>query len=141
MLRMRVGLSLPIDVVPQHLLFRHIGPKRSVSAGLLISTAIALSLSGCALPSSGPSAKQVIEQRKTETRTNYAMVDVNDAVLSYAATRPRESLINRFGAGPRTSDLRIAVGDVVGVNLWEAPPGSLFGGSITSSGLQQSTGG
>lgn len=44
------------------------------------------------------------------------MVDVNEAVLSYAATRPRESLVNRFGAGPRTSPLRIAVDDVVGVN-------------------------
>lgn len=141
MLKRQARPSLPSIVMPPYPFHRHLEPRRSASAGLVLTMMSAIALSGCALPGSGPSTAQIVEQRKTETRTNYAMVDVNDAVLSYAATRPRESLVNRFGAGPRTSDLRIAVGDVVGVNLWEAPPGSLFGSNITAAGFQQSSGG
>lgn len=124
-------------------------PRRILSPNLLamvrktvspLSLAAIVLLSGCAIPRSGPTTNQVIEQRKTEKHLNYALVDVGKEVLTYAATRPRESLVGRFGSGPRSSDLRIAVGDIISVNLWEAPPGSLFGGNVTMAGFQPPSG-
>ncbi|MCO4318303.1 polysaccharide export protein [Phyllobacterium sp. 21LDTY02-6] len=102
--------------------------------------AAALLLNGCAIPRAGPTAQNIVEQRKSETQLNYALVDVGKNVMAFAATRPRESLVRQFGAGPRSSDLRIAVGDVVTVNVWEAPPGTLFGTNMSVAGFQQSTG-
>ncbi|MDQ0995775.1 polysaccharide export outer membrane protein [Phyllobacterium ifriqiyense] len=106
---------------------------------LPLMLAIAVSVSGC-LPRSGPTTGDVLNQRKTSTNLNYALVDIGKDILTYAGTRPRASLAAKFGAGPRSSDLRIAVGDVVAVNIWEAPPGSLFGGNITMAGFQQPSG-
>ncbi|WP_052025815.1 polysaccharide biosynthesis/export family protein [Phyllobacterium sp. YR531] len=106
---------------------------------LPLLVAMAVSVSGC-IPRSGPTTGDILNQRKTSTNLNYALVDIGKDILSYAGTRPRESLAAKFGAGPRSSDLRIAVGDVVGVNIWEAPPGSLFGGNITMAGFQQPSG-
>ncbi|QND50600.1 polysaccharide export protein (plasmid) [Phyllobacterium sp. 628] len=143
MLSRRIRVPLPTFALSEYVLSDTFKASSTALRNLPVVSVIviAAALSGCALPSSGPSANQVIEQRKTETHINYAMVDVNDAVLSYAAVRPRESLVSHFGAGPRTSELSIAVGDIIGVNLWEAPPGSLFGGNLTASGVQQSSGG
>ena len=106
---------------------------------LPLMLAIAVSVSGC-LPRSGPTTGDVLNQRKTSTNLNYALVDIGKDILTYAGTRPRASLAAKFGAGPRSSDLRIAVGDVVAANIWEAPPGSLFGGNITMAGFQQPSG-
>jgi polysaccharide biosynthesis/export protein len=104
-----------------------------------IAAATALLVSGC-IPRAGPTAGDILNQRKTSTELNYALVDIGKDILTYAGSRPRQSLAARFGAGPRSSDLRIAIGDVVGVNIWEAPPGSLFGANITMAGFQQPTG-
>lgn len=106
---------------------------------LPLSAVMLVLVAGC-IPRSGPTALQVVEQRKTQTNLNYALVDIGKDVLTYAAARPRESLVAKFGTGPRSSDLRIAVGDVVSVNLWEAPPGSLFGANVTMAGFQPPSG-
>ena len=106
---------------------------------LPLSAVMLVLVAGC-IPRSGPTAFQVVEQRKTQTNLNYALVDIGKDVLTYAAARPRESLVAKFGTGPRSSDLRIAVGDVVSVNLWEAPPGSLFGANVTMAGFQPPSG-
>ena len=64
---------------------------------------------------------------------------ISTAIVRSAA-RPEASLAAYFGEGTRDPGLKIAVGDVVSVSLWEAPPGSLFGMAASTSGQQQATG-
>jgi polysaccharide export outer membrane protein len=70
----------------------------------------------------------------------FAVVDVASTAMVKSVARPEASFAAYFGQGARDPGLRIAVGDVVSVSLWEAPPGSLFGMASSASGQQQATG-
>ncbi|NTI65289.1 polysaccharide export protein [Agrobacterium rhizogenes] len=101
---------------------------------------LACLLTGCALPDSGPKTSRILEEAAGRASPPFALVDVNSQSLIRNVERPRLSLAARFGEGPRDPGLRIAVGDVISVNLWEAPPGSLFGTAASSTGQQQASG-
>jgi polysaccharide export outer membrane protein len=95
---------------------------------------VSLGLSGCSvLPSAGPSASEVAGQADHNTR--FALVEVNDDVLKAIAGRPVDGFASAFGRYGAPPEQKIEVGDVVGVSIWEAGGGSLFGQSpLPSSG-------
>jgi polysaccharide export outer membrane protein len=101
---------------------------------------LACLLTGCGLPESGPKTSRILEEAARQGAPPFALVDVNSRSMISDVERPRPSLAAKFGEGPRDPGLRIAVGDVVSVSLWEAPPGSLFGTAASSSGQQQAAG-
>lgn len=101
---------------------------------------LACFLTGCALPESGPKTARVLEEASKQAAPPFALIDVTSQSMVRNMERPRPSLAGYFGQGPRDPGLRIAVGDVVSVSLWEAPPGSLFGTAASVSGQQQATG-
>lgn len=112
---------------------------------LLVVLCVAASLlTGCALPAAGPKTAAVLEEAKSGTGGTppaFAMVDVTSQVQVRNMARPKSSLVAHFGEGARDPGLRISVGDVVSVSLWEAPPGTLFGTAATAAGQQQASGG
>lgn len=102
--------------------------------------AVASLLTGCMLPEAGPKASRIVEEAARQTATPFALVDINSQVAANNVERPQSSFTSTFGEGPRSPGLRIAVGDVLSVSLWEAPPGSLFGNVANLSGQQQTSG-
>ncbi len=101
---------------------------------------LACVLTGCALPEAGPKTSRILEEAAARTMPPFALVDVTSTAMVRSVTRPEASFAAYFGEGARDPGIRIAVGDVVSVSLWEAPPGSLFGTASSTSGQQQATG-
>lgn len=101
---------------------------------------LACVLTSCALPEAGPKASRILEEAAGRSMPPFALVNVTSTAMARTAARPEASLAAYFGEGARNPGLRIAVGDVVSVSLWEAPPGSLFGTASAASGQQQATG-
>ncbi|MFB9948277.1 polysaccharide biosynthesis/export family protein [Rhizobium puerariae] len=96
------------------------------------------------MPAAGPKTAVVLEEAKISAGGKapaFAMVDVTSQAQVRNVARPKPSLAAHFGEGARDPGLRIAVGDVVSVSLWEAPPGTLFGATATTAGQQQASGG
>jgi polysaccharide biosynthesis/export protein len=89
-------------------------------------------LAGCGyLPTSGPTAGEVIEQGAQDNQTRYAVVDVNAKVVATLLAQPSESFRTRFGKYGKPPAPKIGIGDTVSVSIWEAAGGGLFGTSPT----------
>ncbi|NTF45636.1 polysaccharide biosynthesis/export family protein [Rhizobium rhizogenes] len=101
---------------------------------------LACFLTGCALPEAGPKASRILDEAAGRAVPPFALVNVTSPAMINFAARPQPSLAAYFGEGRKDPGLRIAVGDVVSVSLWEAPPGSLFGTASAVSSQQQATG-
>ena len=101
---------------------------------------LACVLTGCALPEAGPKASRILDEAAGRSIPPFALVNVTSPAMISGVRRPEASLAAYFGEGARDPGLRIAVGDVVSVSLWEASPGSLFGTASSASGQQQATG-
>lgn len=87
----------------------------------------ALLLSGCAqLPTVGPSKAQ-IERASAPGASGIQIVEVTDDVARRLLSQ-RKNLLFSEALGQAPTDLRaIGPGDTVEVNIWEAPPATLFG--------------
>jgi len=83
-------------------------------------------LSGCALPSSGPSATDIVQQASVEQTPRYEVVDIDSTVIETLSRRGYERFSTRFGDRKVTAEPVIGVGDTVTVTIWEAGPGGLF---------------
>lgn len=101
------------------------------SAGYLLL----LSLCSCAaLPASGPdrtailnNAAAVVPAADTESPLPYALVDISEAVVEAAVEWSETSLAGSFGTGSKPStEIRLGVGDVVQVTVFESQSGGLF---------------
>ncbi|ATN32337.1 sugar ABC transporter substrate-binding protein [Rhizobium sp. ACO-34A] len=106
------------------------------AAGLLLSTSVVV-LSGCtATSSSGPTGRAV-EERATVKVTNaaskrsvgidYALVDINQALLAYASETTVEASLGSLGnsrSGPPS--LPLGAGDIIQVAVFESQAGGLF---------------
>lgn len=102
--------------------------KATVLSTCLAGTALA----GCAyLPTSGPTAGEVVDQRIQDNQTRYDVVDVNPAVVATLLAQPAESFRTRFGRYGKPAAPKIGIGDTVSVSIWEAAGGGLFGTSPT----------
>lgn len=95
-----------------------------------VCTAICLgafeALSGCGLPSSGPSASDVVQQASVEEGPRYEVVDINPTTVEALSRWSSEGFSTRFGDRKLTAEPVIGVGDAVTVTIWEAGPGGLF---------------
>lgn len=92
-------------------------------------------LSGCtALPRSGPDQESVVSQASVKVESadrkvgiDYALVDINKAVLAYADDTKAASLAGTFGGGRGGApQIVLGVGDVVQVSVFESQSGGLF---------------
>jgi len=97
-------------------------------------------LSGCsALPLDGPS-QQAIVMGASATLANppravvydYALVDVNPIVLDCLAGAETDSFFRTFGG--RAPTLRLGVGDVLGVSIFEASSGPFTSAAVAAAG-------
>ncbi|HKS88894.1 MAG TPA: polysaccharide biosynthesis/export family protein, partial [Stellaceae bacterium] len=93
---------------------------------------LAALLAGCsALPTAGPTAREVARQEVEDNQTRFDIVDVDDRVVAALLAQPHPSfhtLFRKYGKPPQP---RIGVGDSVVVSIWEAAGGGLFGASPT----------
>src|SRR5437870_5127940 len=101
--------------------------KRAVLCGWLL----ALSLAGCSLlPSAGPSGKEVIAQARPGDNVAFDVVKIDDAVVSVVRARREPPLQERFKKYTPPPEVKIEVGDVVAVIIWESGENGLFGNSL-----------
>src|SRR5437868_4329440 len=90
-------------------------------------------LTGCsALPSSGPTADDVTSQASTEELQRYAVLDISPAVNAVLQRRPSDNLLANFGDHRPPAEVRIGVGDMVAVTIWEAAAGGLFSAPLVT---------
>ncbi|WP_377298492.1 polysaccharide biosynthesis/export family protein [Rhizobium sp. SGZ-381] len=101
----------------------------------ILAIAVAGLLAGCtSLPRSGPDqhvvgsgAAVTVGTGDQKVGIDYALVDINSAVLSHISTAPEGSLSKGFGATrDGIPDIVLGVGDVVQVSVFEAQAGGLF---------------
>jgi polysaccharide biosynthesis/export protein len=104
-------------------------------ANRILSIAMAGLLASCtSLPRSGPDQRDVSADATVKVGTDdrkvgidYALVDINKAVLDHISTTAEGSLRGGFGASrDGVPDIVLGVGDVVQVSVFEAQAGGLF---------------
>jgi polysaccharide export outer membrane protein len=90
-----------------------------------------LLLCGCAnvLPTIGPSRSAIVSSGDSSRSPAIQVVDVDDAVTRRLLSQRSQRLFSetlREGTVPRT----VGAGDMLEVSIWEAPPATLFSGSM-----------
>lgn len=108
--------------------------RRSVAkTGMLIATTFAVA--GCqGLPKEGPTAQEIqskaavtVAGANTRTIFDYVLLDVDGATVNHFGTPPKSSLVGTFGNSRSVApQLKLGVGDVVQVTVFEAQTGGLF---------------
>src|ERR1700726_1582409 len=89
-------------------------------------------LFGCTyLPTSGPTAGEVIDRGVQENQIRYDVIDVDPGVVATLLAQPAESFRTRFGKYGMPAAPKIGIGDTLSVSIWEAAGGGLFGTSPT----------
>ncbi|HET7156673.1 MAG TPA: polysaccharide biosynthesis/export family protein, partial [Hyphomicrobiaceae bacterium] len=92
-------------------------------------------MAGCnSLPTSGPYARDIIDGAATslvneprEVVFDYALVDINRTVLDEVVALGPGSFFKSFGTGHGPAPIiRVGVGDVVQVSIFESSAGGLF---------------
>ncbi|VFU08118.1 polysaccharide biosynthesis/export family protein [Methylocella tundrae] len=103
-------------------------------AGILLSGAALLALTGCGtlLSGSGPSTDDVIAQSTSPGVQRYEIVDINSSVLDILRHRGPDSFLTHFGDYRPSVEPKIGVGDTVSVTIWEAGAGGLFSAPLVS---------
>src|SRR5207249_5013200 len=105
---------------------RRVALKRAFLFACLAATALA----GCStLPTSGPTAGQVVDQAVRDEQPRFDVVDVDDKVVAALLARRTESFRRRFQKYGKPSAPKIGIGDTLTVTIWEAAGGGLFGSS------------
>jgi polysaccharide export outer membrane protein len=100
--------------------------------GAVFGLIAAGALAGCsALPTSGPTASDIVKQEIQGNRTRFDLVDIDENVVRALAAAPHESFQARFKKYGKPPEPTIGVGDVLSVSIWEAAGGGLFGASPT----------
>lgn len=88
----------------------------------------ALWLVGC---SGGPLREDVIAQGSTNGQVAFDVVKIDDAVVSTLAAQKPPPFDRQFTKYVPPPELKIAVGDIVSVVIWESGDDGLFGNSLT----------
>ena len=96
--------------------------------------ALTLITSGCAiLPRSGPDDGQINQAAairiKTEDATlgyDYALVDISKKIIPFISTDDTTSFSTFGGGGTTAPEIRLGVGDVIRVTIFESQAGGLF---------------
>jgi polysaccharide export outer membrane protein len=82
-------------------------------------------LTACSLPTSGPRGDAIRLGMNRDTDVPYCLLKARPEVVA-AATRYQHRLAGRFDDRRPPSTVRIGVGDVIGVTLFESAAGGLF---------------
>ena len=106
------------------------GPSLLMSRGFPCAAALALALAAC---SGGPSGDDVVAQARPGGQIAFDVVKVDDGVLKTVLAQRAEAFDERFRRYVPPPALKIAVGDVVAVVIWEAGDGGLFGNSLLAA--------
>jgi polysaccharide export outer membrane protein len=89
-----------------------------------------VALCGCSsLPTAGPSKNDVIDQAQKDGQVRFQVIDIDRSVVDTILAQPTEGFHSRFGHYGLPPEPSLSVGDTVGVSIWEAGGGSLFGGA------------
>ncbi len=97
--------------------------------------AIAISVVGCTgFPKEGPNSDAIassatvkVAAEKSQTIFNYVLIDIDQKAISDFGAARSNSLYGTFGNAPtRAPEIRLGVGDVVQVTVFEAQSGGLF---------------
>src|SRR6267143_1430378 len=97
---------------------------------LLLAFLTGTALAGCStLPTSGPTAGQVVDQAVKDDQARFDVVDIDDKVVATLLARRTESFHKRFQKYGKPPAPKIGIGDTVTVTIWEAAGGGLFGSS------------
>ena len=89
---------------------------------------MALALGGCSLlPRAGPAASEVAAAGQADNEVLFDVVEVDNRVVSTLLAQPKESFHARFARDQQPPELKIAVGDIISVTIWERAAGGLFG--------------
>ena len=102
----------------------------------LIVLAAAAALAGCTLiPNVGPSANK-IEESAGQPGPDAAVVQlvtVDDAVARRLLAQRKQRLFSEaLGAAVSPAGMTIGPGDAIEVNIWEAPPATLFSSGVSA---------
>lgn len=101
----------------------------------ILCALICVGFAGCnALPSSGPNSRDIIDgasvslvNEPREVVLDYVLVDINRLVLDEVAAVGPGSFFKSFGRGRGPAPaIRVGVGDVVQVSIFESSAGGLF---------------
>jgi polysaccharide export outer membrane protein len=111
--------------------------------GLIVSgcASLVVALTGCgSLPSSGPSASDVVDKQASAIEgLPYTVIDVDAAAVEALRGRGRPGFYAQFGDRRFSAEPVVGVGDTLTVTIWEAAPGGLFspqaGASITANAV------
>ncbi len=96
---------------------------------LLCLFALMLLAGGCAnLPTSGPSTVQIQDAAAQPGTSGVQIVDVDDNVARRLVSQRSFKLFSDSLGNQRGPAATIGSGDTLEVNIWEAPPATLFGG-------------
>ena len=97
--------------------------------GMAVSVAVSVALAGCnLLPASGPYSVEVTNPSTQDTDgLSYKLVPLTAQVVSVLSTMDSQGLIGTFRNDRRpVPDIKIGVGDIIGVSIFEASSGGLF---------------
>ena len=103
----------------------------------LAALAMATALAGCTLiPNVGPSTNK-IEEYAGQAGPDAAviqLVTVDDAVARRLLAQRKQRLFSEALAGAATppAGMTVGPGDAIEVNIWEAPPATLFSSGVSS---------
>ena len=93
---------------------------------------LACVIAGCsALPTAGPTARDVKGQEVRDNQTQFDLVDIDDNVVAALLAEPGESFHARFKKYGKPPQPKIGIGDGIIVSIWEAASGGLFSTSPT----------
>lgn len=94
----------------------------------VLVAAIAAFGAGCSfLPSQGPDALTVnLPKDANPDKVQYVLVDLTPAVIAKLSEVPEPTLDKIFGDRRPPPDIRLGIGDIVGVTIFEAAAGGLF---------------
>jgi len=97
-------------------------------AARLLWATLALAIAGCSsMPSSGPSASSIQGADGRSGPSPIQVVEIDDQVARQVKARRRhETFAETLGQAP-AAPLKIGRGDAVQIDVWEAPPATLFG--------------
>lgn len=100
------------------------------------SICLAFLVGGCSsLPTSGPDSEAILTGSVSDGAVRYEAIEVTAEVASLLKLRPRPSLSSAFGDYRPPSDLRMGIGDVVSITIWEAAAGGLFSAPLVAERL------
>jgi polysaccharide biosynthesis/export protein len=105
---------------------------RSTVATLCLSCVLVLG--GCStVPADGPSGSAVRKSADSSKQTGIQLVDVDDLVARHLAEHGlRSALAAELPTAHRSADA-LEAGDIIEVDIWEAPPALLFSDTVISS--------